>query len=161
MSQWDWFFTSAKGRRYIEIKKTPYFTPKSKRRRVLPVEPVIWDTVHKYHKEGDVFIVPGNPPKVYTPETEPNNLHYRCECHHRTLVAWLRMKGIEDDKPCHLLRKEFGSYVATSFGIFVAQRLLGHSSPAVTDAFYAGLIDLPELSHAKVPNTKAEPDSGA
>jgi integrase len=50
-----------------------------------------------------------------------------------------------------MLRKEFGAYVATSFGIFAAQRLLGHSSPAVTDAFYAGLVNLPELQHAQPP----------
>jgi integrase len=149
--QWDWFFQDAKGRRYIEIKKTKYFTPKGKRRRVIPVEAVIWNAIHEYYQEGDVFVVPGNPPISYTPETEPNNVPYRCERHHRTLVAWLRMKGINDQKPCHLLRKEFGSYVATSFGLFAAQRLLGHSSSTVTEAFYAGLTNLPELNHARIP----------
>lgn len=150
-SQWDWFFSDAKGRRYLEVRKTPFFTPKGKRRRIIPVEPVLWDAIHEWQQEGDVFIVPGNAPKIYTPEEEPINVPYRCERHHRTLVAWLRMKGINDDKPCHLLRKEFGSYVATSFGLFAAQRLLGHSSSSVTEAFYAGLTNLPELNHARVP----------
>lgn len=154
-AQWDWFFRDAKGRRYIEVKNTAYFTPKGKRRRVIPVEPALWDAIHEWYQEGDIFVVPGNPPKIYTPETEPKNIHYRCERHHRVLVAWLRMKGIKDDKPCHMLRKEFGSYVATSFGLFAAQRLLGHSSAAVTEGFYAGLTNLPELNHVKVPVQKS------
>lgn len=124
--------------------------PKGKRRRVVPVEPELWQIFNETRKSGAKFIVPGNEPKIYTRETSPVNLPYRREEHHRTLVAWLRMKGITDGKPCHLLRKEFGSYVATSFALFAAQRLLGHSSPDVTDAFYAGLTNLPELRHAKV-----------
>ena len=150
-SQWDWFFSDAKGRLCLEVRKTPFFTPKGKRRRIIPVQTVLWDAIHEWHQDGDVFLVSGNAPKIYKPEEEPINVPYRCERHHRTLVAWLRMKGINDDKPCHLLRKEFGSYVATSFGLFAAQRLLGHSSSTVTEAFYAGLTNLPELNHAKVP----------
>ncbi|MEA3188514.1 MAG: hypothetical protein QOD99_2344, partial [Chthoniobacter sp.] len=63
---------------------------------------------------------------------------------------WLRAQGIKDAKPCHLLRKEFGSYVANAFGLFHAQKFLGHSSPAVTSSYYAGLIDLPELKAARL-----------
>jgi len=44
------------------------------------------------------------------------------------------------------MRKEFGSYVATSFSRFHAQKLLGHSSPNVTSDYYAGLTALPELN---------------
>jgi integrase len=147
--QWDWFFTSRAGRRFIEVRKTEYFTPKGKRRRILPVEPCLWEAIHTTRSDLTPFIVPGKTPKTYTPETEPKNIVYRCDQDHRVLVAWLKKMGIKDDKPCHLLRKEFGSYVATSFGLFAAQRLLGHSSPVVTDAFYAGLTNLPELHHAK------------
>jgi len=154
--QWDWFFTGHDGRRYIEVKKTEYFTPKGKRRRIIPVEPVLWTALQEGRQDVTPFIVPGNMPIIYTRKTAPKNIAYRCERHHRTLVAWLRKKGITDRKPCHLLRKEFGSYVATSFGLFVAQRLLGHSSPAVTDAFYAGLTNLPELRHAQ-PQQRTRP----
>jgi len=45
-----------------------------------------------------------------------------------------------------MLRKEFGSYVATSFSLFHAQKLLGHSSPSVTSDYYAGLTGLPDLN---------------
>jgi integrase len=148
-AQWDWFFV-LKGRRHIEVKKTPYFTPKGKRRRVIPVEEILWEALQQGRQDGSPFVVPGKAPKEYTRKTTPTNIPYRCERHHRTLIAWLRNKGITDSKPCHLLRKEFGSYVATSFGLFAAQRLLGHSSPSVTEAFYAGLTNLPELNHVRI-----------
>ena len=61
-------------------------------------------------------------------------------------MEWLHGMGVTSAKPCHALRKEFGSYVATSFSLFHAQKLLGHSSPSVTSDYYAGLIGLPELN---------------
>lgn len=149
-AEWDWMFISQDGRRCIEVRKTEFFTPKGKRRRILPVEEVLWDAILQTRGDLTRFIVPGKMPIKYTRETEPKGMNYRCEKHHRTLTAWLRKKGIKDSKPCHLLRKEFGSYVATAFGLFVAQRLLGHSSPSVTEAFYAGLTNLPELNHVKI-----------
>jgi integrase len=149
-SEWDWFFVLNE-RRYLEVRKTEFFTPKGKRRRILPVEEVLWQALQEVRQENAQFVVPGNAPLNYTRENTPKNIPYRCERAHRVLVAWLRKKGINDPRPCHLLRKEFGSYVATSFGLFAAQRLLGHSSPSVTEAFYAGLTDLPELSHAQPP----------
>jgi hypothetical protein len=149
-AQWDWFFTDANGRHYIEVKATPYFTPKSKESRVIPVEKVLYEAIQASRSQVSPFIVSGRLPKRYEPGREPKNLVYRCDQHHRTLALWLRKHGIADEKPCHTLRKEFGSYVATAFGLFHAQRMLGHSSPAVTEAFYAGLTQLPELKHAKV-----------
>jgi len=149
-SQWDWFFTDANGRHYIEVKATPYFTPKSKESRVVPVEKLLYDAIQATRAQVSPFLVPGRLPKRYEAGREPKNLVYRCDQHHRTLALWLRRHGIVDEKPCHTLRKEFGSYVATAFGLFCAQRMLGHSSPQVTEQFYAGLTQLPELKHAKV-----------
>jgi hypothetical protein len=155
-AQWDWLFTDKGGRRFIEVRKTEHFTPKGKRRRILPVEQVLWDALQQTRRDVTPFIVPGKVPKKYTPDKEPKHIMYRCEKHHRVLVAWLRKMGIDDSNPCHLLRKEFGSYVATSFGLFVAQRYLGHSTPAVTEAFYAGLTNLPELQHAQIPQESSQ-----
>jgi hypothetical protein len=149
-AQWDWFFTDANGRHYIEVKATPYFIPKSKESRVIPVEKLLYESIQATKEQVSPFIVPGRLPKRYEVGKEPKNLVYRCDQHHRTLAFWLRKQGITDEKPCHTLRKEFGSYVATAFGLFHAQRMLGHSSPQVTEAFYAGLTQLPELNHAKV-----------
>ena len=149
-AQWDWFFTDKEGRHYLEVKATPYFMPKSKERRVIPVEPLLYQAIQETRSQVSLFVVGGRLPRIYSEENAPKNLVYRCDLHHRALASWLRTRhGIEDDKPCHLLRKEFGSYVATSFGLFAAQRMLGHSSPSVTESFYAGLTQLPELKHAK------------
>jgi integrase len=83
---------------------------------------------------------------------------YRCDQAHRTLVAWLRKFGIDDPKPCHRLRKEFGSFVSTTLGLFHAQRFLGHSSPNVTSDYYAGLTDLPQLK--AMPERKPDSEKG-
>ncbi len=40
--------------------------------------------------------------------------------------------------------------VATSFSQLHAQKLLGHSTPAVTSAYYASLTDLPELQPSRM-----------
>lgn len=54
-------------------------------------------------------------------------------------------------KPGHCqLRKEFGSVLASNFGLFATQNLLGHTDPKVTAKYYAGLVDLPELSHVRI-----------
>ena len=149
-AQWDWFHSDAEGRHFIEVKETPFFQPKSKERRVIPVEKTLFDAIHHSRDEVTPFIVPGRVPRKYEAGKTPKNLVYRCDLHHRVLAMWLRRQGIADGKPCHLLRKEFGSYVATTFGLFTAQRYLGHSSPVVTDAHYAGLTAMPELAHAKI-----------
>jgi len=153
-AQKDWFFTDAQGRIYLEVKETPFFVPKSKERRVIPVSKVIYEAITRYLRKEDAFIVPGRQPKAYPPDKQPKNLVYRCEEHHRALVRWLRVQGIDDAKPCHLLRKQFGSYVATAFGLYHAQKFLGHSSPKVTSDYYAGLVELPEINHLQIGGPK-------
>jgi integrase len=148
-AEWDWFHT-INGRHYIEVRETPYFRPKARERRVIPVEPLLYEAIQGTRTHAGAWIVPGPAPKRYAPGKEPKNIVYRCDKAHRVLAAWLRARGIGDAKPCHLLRREFGSYVATAFGLFHAQRMLGHSSPEVTSAYYAGLTELPELRHAKL-----------
>ena len=149
-AQWDWFSTDAHGRHYLTVQSTSFFTPKSKKSRIIPVEKLLFEAIQATREQVSPFVVPGLLPKQYEAGQEPKNLAYRCEPHHRALATWLRKHGVKDAKPCHTLRKEFGSYVATAFGLFHAQRMLGHSSPDVTSAFYAGLTGLPELSHAQI-----------
>ena len=81
-AQWDWFFV-LNGRRYIEVRKTPYFTPKGKRRRVIPVEEILWEALQRGRQEGSPSVVPGNVPKEYTRKNTPKNIPYRCERHVR------------------------------------------------------------------------------
>jgi len=156
-AQWNWFFNDAEERRYIEVRETPFFIPKSKQSRVIPVDEVLWKALVAV-KADDFFVIAGLPPTLRSPETELKSAVYRCDQAHRTLVAWLRKFGIDDPKPCHRLRKEFGSFVSTTLGLFHAQRFLGHSSPNVTSDYYAGLTDLPQLK--AMPERKPDSEKG-
>jgi integrase len=87
-------------RRYIEVRKTEFFTPKGKRRRILPLEEILWQALQEVRQENPQFVVPGNAPLKYTRENTPKNIPYRCERALRVLVEWLRKKGINDLRPC-------------------------------------------------------------
>jgi integrase len=63
--------------------------------------------------------------------------HYRCAGHFRALTQWLRSKGVDDQKPLHTLRKEFGSLVLARAGLYAASAALRHSNPKVTAAHYS------------------------
>ena len=54
----------------------------------------------------------------------------------KKLIAWLRAKGVDGEKPLHTLRKEFGSLIAQQFGIYAAKEILGHADIATTAGHY-------------------------
>ena len=147
-ARWSWIREDREGRHFLEVQATDDFIPKSKESRIIPVESAILDALLEA-KADDTYIVPAPPPRQRRTQVR-RSMAYRCDQAHRVLVAWLQALGVNDSKPCHALRKEFGSYVATNFGLFQAQRLLGHSSPEVTSKYYAGLTELPELSPSKL-----------
>jgi integrase len=60
---------------------------------------------------------------------------------HGKVCRWLRKKGVKDSKPVHFLRKCYGSLAVADHGIFVASKLLGHSSINLTASTYAGQVD--------------------
>jgi integrase len=60
---------------------------------------------------------------------------------HEKVCRWLREKGVKDSRPVHYLRKCYGSLAVADHGIFVASRLLGHSSISLTASTYAGQVD--------------------
>jgi integrase len=62
---------------------------------------------------------------------------YRCQKHLDFLREWLRLKGVDVQKPIHTLRKEVGSIIASEQGIFAASRYLRHADIQVTAAYYA------------------------
>lgn len=147
-AEWAWIIETPDSRKYLEVRASDGFTPKSKQSRIIPIDPLIWETL-KEMKSDTKYIVPAPTSKPRRAATRRSTV-YRCEEAHRVLVAWLKKAGITDRKPCHALRKEFGSYIATRFSLFHAQKLLGHSNPAVTSAYYASLTDLPEISPSKM-----------
>ncbi len=146
-ARWDWIFQASDGRRYLEVRETVDFKTKSRQSRVIPLAEEVWESL-KFLKEDDsVFVVPG--PAAAKPSLKLQRT-YRCRKSHEALAFWLKKAGVTEQKPCHALRKEFGSYVATSFSLFHAQKLLGHSTPAVTSAYYASLTDLPDLQPSRM-----------
>jgi integrase len=62
---------------------------------------------------------------------------YRANPTFRFLSAWLKLNGVADRKPIHVLRKEIGSLIASKQGIFAASRYLAHSGIQITGQIYA------------------------
>lgn len=62
---------------------------------------------------------------------------YRCEPTHRSLLAWLRVQGVNGIRPMHTLRKEIGAVIASRDGIWKASRYLRHSDIRITSKLYA------------------------
>jgi integrase len=141
-AEWAWCSQTRDDRRYLEVRESDIFTPKSKCSRTIPIAVDVWQALESVRIDGAKFIVTAQPRQ----RASSSRSSYRCDSSHRTLVEWLRGMGVNSVKPCHALRKEFGSYVATSFSLFHAQKLLGHSSPSVTSDYYAGLTGLPDLN---------------
>lgn len=61
---------------------------------------------------------------------------YRCDSLFGRALVWLRQHGVEGEKPLHLLRKEYGSYVAQTADLITAAHQLRHANIATTAAFY-------------------------
>ena len=60
---------------------------------------------------------------------------------HAEITVWLRDRGITDAKPCHWLRKCFGSLAVGDHGVFVGSKLLGHAEISQTITAYSDLVD--------------------
>jgi integrase len=79
---------------------------------------------------------------------------YRCDGHFKSLIGWLRSKGVTARNPLHTLRKEFGSLINQQFGIFAASSALRHSGIAITRDHYVDkkqriALDLSSLSKSQ------------
>ncbi len=57
----------------------------------------------------------------------------------------MRSIGWTRQSPLHELRKLYGSYLATTKGLYVAQSYLRHTSPSVTSQYYAKLMPSKDL----------------
>lgn len=81
---------------------------------------------------GSQFVIESpNAPKVGA-----NHSHYRCAKLFKELVGWLHRAGVDNQKPIHVLRKEFGSLVCDKFGIYAASTALRHGDIHITSQHY-------------------------
>jgi len=62
---------------------------------------------------------------------------YRAEDTFKRLADWLRTHGVDSRTPLHTLRKEAGSLICASHGLFAASRFLRHADIAITAQHYA------------------------
>lgn len=120
-------------RRHLSVRRTTHFEPKteeSQRTIDLSVEAV--DVLRRY-KEGSSseFVLAGAQPNIAATYD-----YYRCDRIWRDLNAWLRGKGVRQQKAIHALRKESGSLVASNFGIEAARQHLGHRDIRTTSSHY-------------------------
>ena len=95
---------------------------KGRRARVIPIGKRVRQILGPARAQGTVI------------STDPKAVH-------ETLSTWLKAHGVLDAKPVHYLRKCYGSLAVADHGIFVASKLLGHSSISLTASTYAGQVD--------------------
>jgi integrase len=122
-AQWTWIEEQPDGNAIIRI---PGEYAKSKKSRVIPLAADVVSELKGYRKPDWPYIAP------------QVRYHFSGE-----LTAVLKKAGITARKGCHEMRKQFGAMVATRSGLYAAQKLLGHSNPALTSQIYADLISLP------------------
>jgi integrase len=146
-ARWSWLRFDSKGDCFIDIAEESDFTPKGGTLRLIKIPRELHDALVRTRVDlASPYIIGGQE----SPKKTANGEGYRRPETFRTVNHWLRAHGVEGKNPLHRLRKQFGSEVATSFGLFAAQKLLGHSSPTVTARYYAAQTELPELTHVRI-----------
>ena len=119
--------------RHLNVRRTAHFEPKteeSQRTIDLSVEAV--DVLRRFKKGcTSEFVLAGAQPNIAATYD-----YYRCDRIWRDLNAWLRDKGVRQQKAIHALRKESGSLVASNFGIEAARQHLGHRDIRTTSSHY-------------------------
>ncbi len=119
----------------IRIERTEYFQPKSEDSAAeVDVAPELVALLRGFRGEakGEFVIESQNPPRYHT-----SRANYRGERDFEALYTWLAGKGVSARKKLHELRKECGSVIANSMGIFAASRALRHSDIRLTSQYYA------------------------
>ena len=118
----------------IRIQATKWYKLKTNESAaVLPVEPEIASLFRGWRAKATSEFVIESPrlPKSVSYQW------YRCQETFDDLLAWLRVKGVQGQKPFHNLRKLFGSEVAELHGIHVASAALRHADISTTTQFYS------------------------
>jgi integrase len=100
---------------------------------VLPVEPEFLALFRGWRaKASSEFVIESE-----RPAKSVSYQWYRCQETFDGLLAWLRTKGVQGQKPFHQLRKLFGSELAQRHGIHVASASLRHADISTTTQFYS------------------------
>lgn len=111
---------------------------KSRKGRQVPVHQAVIEELIRVNGKGR-YVIPGSD-------------HYRTNQVWRDLAAWFKSHGWDREKKAHEMRAYYGAQVATSQGLYQAQKFLGHSSPVITNQYYADLLEL-DAPTLDLPNT--------
>jgi integrase len=99
---------------------------------LLPIEPEFLALFRAWRaKARSEFVIESE-----TPPRSVSYQWYRCQEVFDSLLAWLRAKGVEGEKPFHNLRKLYGSEMASLHGIHAASGALRHADIRTTDEHY-------------------------
>ena len=121
-ARWSWINEAG-----INVKPGDGFVTKSGKSRFIPLfqEDIEW---LRSNDNGQPYIINGSKTNRY--RTAPDRV-----------AKIIRECGMQGSKSFHELRKVFGAYVASTQGIFEAQKYLGHSTAEITQKFYADIIE--------------------
>jgi integrase len=150
-ARWSWLKLNDNGDCFVEISEESDFKPKGGSMRRIMIQQTVYDALVDLRTDKTSPYVLGG---IEQEQKSENGETYRSPNTLRAVSQWLRSRGVEKGRsrgnPLHRLRKQFGSEVATKFGLFAAQKLLGHSSPTTTARYYAAQTELPALTHVRV-----------
>lgn len=124
----------------IRIETNEFTRAKSEGSEVgVDIDPALTERLKSWMKSSEVPFVIGG---AIEPRPEISTYHhYRCDCVFKKLTAWLKTHGIEDRNALHALRKEFGTQINRTHGLFAASAALRHSSIQLTRAVYVAKKD--------------------
>lgn len=142
---WEWLHCD--GKPFIAIRRTDEFRPKGRPRDV-PLSREVYERLLSKKSPGATYLIAGSADE-------------RREEWSRRLNARLRELGMKMNKPTHELRKWYGSYVAVTEGLTMAQARLGHTSHQLTYDYYADLQFPQSLKRFWADSTSASSESAA
>jgi integrase len=117
----------------IRIEETPYFKPKTDIDGEVELDAELVEVLRGYRaKASGPFVIESK----HAPRPGASYGYARSEKTFVWLYDWLRDHGVDDAKPLHVLRKEFGSLICQKFGIFAASKALRHANIEITAAHY-------------------------
>ena len=143
-ARWSWIKFGANSECVLDVGEEVDFRPKGGTRRLIRIPTALHDAIVGARADlASPYIIGGEQSGKERVEG------YRRPDTFRAVNSWIRAR-IGGRNTLHRLRKQFGSEVATAFGLFNAQKLLGHSSPTTTAKYYAAQTNLPELTHIRI-----------
>lgn len=118
----------------IEIRETQHFKPKSEESNgLIKIEAEVVALLAGFRKGSKgAFVIHGADEKIEHKSPQ----WYRSQRHFKGLMSWLKQQGIDDLKPLHVLRKEAGSLICGTMGLYAASRFLRHGDVRVTAEHY-------------------------